>query len=109
MKIFNTKCNFTLVELLSVLTVIAILISSLFVCLFPTGIWVPESRAVTALETQGFSDIRVTDKDIWFVGWKGGHNDSVRFTASATNPIGKRVTVYVFAGWPFKGATIRTL
>ena len=27
----------------------------------------------------------------------------------ATNPVGKHVTIYVFAGWPFKGATVRTL
>ncbi len=103
-KISTSKGNVTLYDLLGIVVVVVILAAFFF----PTGLWVPESRAVSALETQGFSDIKVTDKDIWFVSLKGGHGDSVRFTASATNPIGKRVTIYVFSGWPFKGATIRT-
>ena len=42
------------------------------------------------------------------IGFRGGDDgDAARFTAIATNPIGKEVVVEVYAGWPFKGATIR--
>ena len=74
-----------------------------------TGLLVPENKAVRALETQGFSEIAITDRSWLFVGMRGGDkSDCVRFTATATNPAGKMVQVYVFSGWLFKGATIRT-
>ena len=73
------------------------------------GIFVNEDVATRALETQGFSEIQIVDKDWLFVSLRGGgREDAVRFTAIATNPVGKQVKVFVFAGWPFKGATIRT-
>ncbi|MBI2041896.1 MAG: hypothetical protein HYT20_02680 [Candidatus Nealsonbacteria bacterium] len=73
------------------------------------GNLVDEDIAVKALKTQGFSDIMITDKDSWFVSFKGGgREDAVIFTALATNPAGKKVEVFVFAGWPWKGATIRS-
>lgn len=62
-----------------------------------------------ALETQGYSDISITGRDWLFYGFTGcDKNDAVRFTAEATNPAGKKVEIYVCAGWPMKGATIRT-
>ena len=68
-----------------------------------------EDTAIRALETQGFSNIRIVDKGFLFVRFKGGGNDdNVKFTAYATNPAGENVTVCVFAGWPWKGATVRT-
>ncbi|MDO8590685.1 MAG: hypothetical protein Q7R65_01765 [bacterium] len=74
-----------------------------------TGLLVPESKAVLALETQGFSGVKITDRAWFMVGMRGGDkSDCVRFTATATNPVGKKVQVYVFSGWLFKGATIRT-
>ena len=101
----NPFSRFTLIEWLVVLAIIFILVA---VCV-PTGMWVPESKAVAALQTQGFSGITVTDRAVWLVSMRGGNkSDAVRFTAQATNPAGKRVTVYVFSGWLFKGATIRT-
>jgi|SRR3989344_8153924 len=73
------------------------------------GLFIDQEVAIRALETQGFSDIRIVDRDWFAVSRKGGaFDDSVRFVAIATNPAGKRVEVYVFAGWPYKGATIRT-
>lgn len=73
------------------------------------GMMVKEDVAIRALETQGFSNVKIIEKDVFFVGCKGGDgNDVVRFTAIATNPAGEEVQVCVFAGWPFKAATIRT-
>lgn len=73
------------------------------------GILVNESVAIKALETQGFGDVEIT-KRAWFaVDYRGcSSSDVVKFEAIAINPIGKRVNVFVCAGWPFKGATIRS-
>jgi hypothetical protein len=74
-----------------------------------TGYLVPDSKAVTHLEKEGYSDVQVVSKDVWFVSIRGGATgDVVRFTCEATNPIGQSVTVYVFAGWPWKKCTTRT-
>ncbi len=73
------------------------------------GYLVPESKAISALQTQGFSNVKIVQRNCTFIGMRGGGSgDKVRFIAEATNPIGKKVTVYVFAGWPFKGATVRS-
>lgn len=100
----NYVKGFTLIEVLMVFAIISL------ICFFafPTGMWVSEKKAITALETQGFSNIKITHRAIWFIEFRGGDkSDAVRFTATATNPAGKPVTVYVFSGWIFKGATIR--
>lgn len=76
---------------------------------FGRGLFVSEDTAIKALETQGFSNITIESHDWLAIGWRGGSKDDVaRFTAHATNPAGKRVEVYVYAGWPFKGATVRS-
>ncbi|MBX4198269.1 hypothetical protein KW782_02940 [Candidatus Parcubacteria bacterium] len=73
------------------------------------GIFASPDTARRALETQGFSDIEITDHAWFMISLRGGDkNDAARFKAKATNPAGKRVEVYVFTGWPFKGGTIRT-
>lgn len=75
----------------------------------PRGLLVSEHKARTALETQGFTDVTITDRAWLFIPLRGGDkSDCVRFTAKATNSNKKTVQVYVFSGWPFKGATIRT-
>ncbi len=72
------------------------------------GALVDQKVAVEALETNGFSDITVQEHAYLFIGVRGGdRNDAARFTCKAKNPAGKEVTVHVFSGWPFKGATIR--
>ncbi len=95
----------TVVEWLIVVAIILML----FGMVFPTGMFVGESKAVRALETQGYRDVKITGKAIWFVALRGGDSkDAVRFSADATNPIGQHVKVYVFSGWLFKASTIRT-
>ncbi len=75
----------------------------------PGLLLVDESTAVRALEIQGFSDVRITGRHWFLVGMRGcSDSDVVKFDATATNPRGDRVELFVCAGWPFKGATIRT-
>ena len=72
------------------------------------GIFVDQKIAVDTLEKQGFSDVKITEKDWFMVGLRGcDGGDAAKFVAEATNPIGKKVEIYVCSGWPFKGATIR--
>jgi hypothetical protein len=90
------------------IVIIAAIALLIFAC-FCMGILADSSIAEKALEVQGFSNISVVEKDWLFVQFKGGaQDDNVKFTATATNPAGNNVTVYVYAGWPFKGGTIRT-
>ncbi len=92
-------------------------ISLLYVALFIVaiaaefrGAFLDDSKARRALETEGFTNATLLDHSYAFMTFRGGErSDAARFTFEATNPIGKRVTVYVFDGWPFKGATIRAL
>ncbi len=97
------------IKTFAIVSFLGILVTGvLFLGIGGTALFIPESKAVHALETQGFSEIRITEKSWLLIGLRGGDkSDSVRFTAKAKNPVGKEVEVYVFAGY-FKGATIRT-
>lgn len=73
------------------------------------GTLVPESEAVNALQTQGYADVKITHKGIYFMRLRGcGTGDAAKFDATATNARGQKVNVYVCVGWPFKGATVRS-
>ncbi|OGZ18036.1 MAG: hypothetical protein A2V72_01250 [Candidatus Nealsonbacteria bacterium RBG_13_37_56] len=90
---------------LIVVAVIAVLFFAFF-----GGVFVSESRAIKCLETQGYSDIEIINHAWFMIGLRGGDTkDAARFTVMATNPVGRKVKVYVFTGFLFKGATIRTL
>lgn len=91
------------------LVILVLIIALVAVAAFSRGFIVDENVAVRALETQGFSNIEITGKN-WVVPFLVGcdKNDAVRFTARAKNSLGKTVDVMVCAGWPFKGATVRT-
>ena len=72
------------------------------------GVFVSDDVGRKALDDQGYRNIRITDKAFVLIGYRGCDGaDAARFTAVATNSNGKDVTLYVCAGWPFKGATIR--
>jgi hypothetical protein len=89
-----------------IIFIVAAIIFVLFSC---SGMLVDNHVAIKALETQGFQNITITDKDWLFVPFKGGdRSDVAKFTATAINPAKDTVTVCVYAGWPFKGGTIRT-
>ena len=73
------------------------------------GRMVDQRVAIRAVETNSFTNPVILKRDVNFVCYKGGgRGDVVRFTVEATNPIGQRVKVYIYCGWPFKGATMRT-
>ncbi len=64
--------------------------------------------AVKTLDSQGYTDIKVIDNSWYAVGLRGcDQNDAARITATAKNPAGKTVTIYVCTGL-WKGGTIRT-
>ncbi len=87
---------------------IGLIVIALIALTFFGGLLVDEGVAIKTLETQGFSNIQIVDRDWLFILFRGGApSDNVRFEAVATNPIGEIVTVYVYAGWPFKAGTIR--
>ncbi len=82
---------------------------ALIIIFFCGGLFVSENKALTALQTNGFTEVKIIDHDWFLIFLRGGDaRDNARFKATALNPRNERVTVYVFAGWPFKGATIRT-
>ena len=88
---------------ITIVLVIAFIVS-------PAGMWVPEKTAITALETQGFSRVKIIDRKWFMVSWRGcSKGDDVRFDASALNPAGKEIQISVCSGWFFKGATVRTI
>lgn len=72
------------------------------------GILAREESAIRALETQGYTEVKIVDHAWFAVGWRGcDEKDAARFTARAKNPVGQEVTVYVCSGL-LKGGTIRT-
>ena len=91
------------------IVVVALVVGFGAVTYLKPGIWADKNDAIRALENQGFSQIQVLDKDIFFLWWNGcGEDDDASFELRALNPVGKKVEMTVCVGWPFKGATIRT-
>lgn len=86
-------------------SLIAILISGCAGC----GMFVSKAKAKAAAEKQGYTNVVINDKDIFFIFWNGcGKDDDVSFEATATNSNGETVEIIICAGFPFKGVTIRT-
>lgn len=93
----------------SVFGIMILVMTAILFFALARGIFVSEDSAINSLETQGYSDVKITDSAWFMVGIRGcNQRDAARFTATATNPVGQEVEIYVCAGWPFKGGTIRT-
>ena len=73
-----------------------------------SGIFIGEQIAVRALENQGFTNVRIVDKQWFLVGMRGCGRDAAKFTARAVNPAQREVDIFVCVGWPFKGVTVRS-
>ena len=73
------------------------------------GCMVSATKAISAMEEQGFSEVEILDHSYLFVGLQGcDSKDSAAFDVRAKNTNGKTVNMVVCSGWPFKGATIRS-
>jgi hypothetical protein len=72
------------------------------------GAMTDEAKAIAAAEDLGYSDVKVTGKNIWFVSLQGcDEKDSAKFTVEGVSPRGERRTLMVCAG-PLKGGTVRS-
>ena len=95
----------TLIEVMIVIAIIGILL----VVFFPWGVFTNNQTAIDCLETQGWSDVKITEKHVFLVRFKGcSRSDAAMFDATGKNPKREEKNVSVCVGWPFKGATIRT-
>lgn len=98
--------GFTLIELMIVLTIIAIL------AIVIGGAFSGSSNrgdAISAAEASGFQNVKVVDTHHWiFAHYHGCSDRDWKATVvTATNPLGKTVTITVCEGFWLKGATIR--
>lgn len=86
---------------------ISVFVSVLLLC--QRGNCADEESAIRAAENFGFSEVKVIEKSIWFIGLRGcSGGDAALFELRAKNPAGRVVNVGVCLGWPFKGATMRS-
>lgn len=68
-----------------------------------------QSNAEKALSNQGFEQIHLVKRHVFFVELQGcGKEDVAKFDFTAVNPRNQLVHVSVCEGWPFKGATVRS-
>lgn len=73
------------------------------------GAFVSEDHVIKAVGKQGYRNVKIQAKHIFFVSWRGcSKSDDACFDALATNPLGQEVDILICAGWPFKGVTVRT-
>jgi hypothetical protein len=71
---------------------------------------VDEDQAVRAVTNLGFTDVTVEDRSVFFMEWRGcSKSDDAVFIVHGKNQQGNRVKLLVCVGWPFKGATIRSM
>lgn len=74
------------------------------------GFLADEDQAVRAITNLGFTEVKVESRKVLFLGWRGcSKSDDAGFMVRGKNPQGKTVKVLVCVGWPFKGATIRSM
>lgn len=82
---------------------------TLFFTLTGCGAFVSEEDTAKAVEKQGYQNVQIQKKHIFFTNFLGcGENDVAMFKATATNSMGQKVDIIICTGWPFKGVTIRT-
>jgi prepilin-type N-terminal cleavage/methylation domain-containing protein len=96
----------TLVELLVIIVIIGILA---WVVIPMSAGSSSDNSAIAAAEAQGFSNVRVATTHRWLsASWHGCGNDDWKATVvTATNPLGRTVTMTVCEGLWFKKATVR--
>jgi hypothetical protein len=96
----------SILKMLVVLFALTISVAPLLGC----GCLVEEEQAIQAMTNFGFTDVKVESRFIFFVQWQGcSKSDAVGFHVNGMNAQGKRIKMIVCVGWPFKGATVRSL
>lgn len=66
-----------------------------------------DTRAPRTAETLGFTNVRVQDSSIWFIGFRGcGVGDMKMWYVSGDDPNGVR-REFIVCGGAFKGNTLR--
>lgn len=81
----------------------------LLLTLTACGALIDDYEVKKAVEKQGYRDVSITDKSIFFPDWSGcGEDDDACYDMIATNSNGQRIDLIACAGWPFKGVTVRT-
>jgi hypothetical protein len=74
------------------------------------GFLADEEQAVRAVTNLGFTEVSVQSRKVLFLEWRGcSKSDDAGFVVTGKNPQGRTVTLLVCVGWPFKGATVRSL
>lgn len=74
------------------------------------GFMADEDQAVRAATNLGFTEVKVESRAVFFLEWRGcSKSDDAGFTVTGKNPQGQRVKLLVCVGWPFKGATVRSM
>lgn len=109
LKLRVAKCNEAMLEenmkalIYVVLFVVVIFLDAM------CGVCASKEATINAVEKQGYSNVQVLDKHIFFTGWRGCSSaDAAVFEIRATNARGQDVDILACAGWPFKGVTVRT-
>jgi hypothetical protein len=97
----------SLIEIL--ITASIVLILALTLTGGVSGFFVDDTKVNRLLAAQGFSDISITEKKMFFVQFRGcSEGDSAMYTVNATNPAGKKVEGITVCSGVWKGATIRS-
>ena len=96
--------RFSLTELMIIVAIVGILVFP-----FIRGLMVDDGIASRAASARGFTEIVVKDRTNILPIFKGcSAQDAAAFNITAVNPAGDKVDLVVCAGWPFKGATVRS-
>lgn len=81
---------------------------SILLCGCGQGILVNDSKTIQAVEKQGYSNVQINKKHVFFVDWCGcSKGDDAAYDMTATNPAGNSVAIIACAGI-LKGVTVRT-
>lgn len=90
-----------------VLVLVSFLVIALPLILF-RGSCVSDEVALRAAATSGYTNPKVVERRVFFVGWQGcSESDAVGFVVKATNVQGQEVTLLVCSGYFVKAATVR--
>lgn len=102
--------GYAIAQIVMVVVVTALLFAVIFrgaVYQVTQGFSIKEDRALIAMTASGFTDVKVTDRDVFFPAWRGcSSDDYVGFWVEAVNSQNNEITAQVCCGY-LKACTIR--